>query len=90
MYGSLTGSGGNTIGVAPRKESYMDMWISTFCPQFSYFSFTFLIFAINTAVYVITLLMCMGGGRELNSYVFLGPDLKTLHKWGALDSYEIQ
>ena len=28
--------------------------------------------------------------KSLNQYVFLGPDLHTLHKWGALDAYEIR
>jgi len=32
MFGSLTGSGGNSIGKPPRKENYWDMWKSTFCP----------------------------------------------------------
>ena len=90
MFGSLTGSGGNNIGKAPREENYFDMWKSTFCPQFSYFSFTFMIFALNTLFYVLTLLMSLGADRELNRNVFLGPDLKTLHTWGALDAYEIR
>ena len=90
MYGQLTGSGGNNIGKHPRQENYWDMWKSTFCPQFSYFSFTFIIFAINTLMYLLSLLMTTQGDKSLNQYVFLGPDLHTLHKWGALDAYEIR
>jgi len=89
MFGSLTGSGGNNIGKAPRDENYWDMWKSTFCPQFSYASFTFMIFALNTLVYLMSLLMTIGPDRRLNDLVFLGPDLLTLEKWGALDSYKI-
>ena len=66
MYGQLTGQGGNNIGKHPRQENYWDMWKSTFCPQFSYFSFTFMIFALNTLMYLLTLLMTLGADRTLN------------------------
>lgn len=90
LYGSLTGSGGNNIGKPPRQENYFDMWKSAFCPQFTCFSFTFIIFAINTVMYLLTLFATWFGSGELNRFVFLGPDLKTLHAWGALDAYEIR
>lgn len=90
MYGGLTGSGGNSVGKPPREESYWDMWKSTFCPQFSMFSFTFIIFAINTVMYLLTLLFTLGADYSLNQFVFLGPDLHTLHSFGALDAYEIR
>ena len=53
-------------------------------------SFTFLLWVIITLVYVATLLLTAGPNNGLNEYVFLGPDLGTLHKWGALDAYEIR
>ena len=89
MFGGLTGQGGN-IGKLPREENYWDMWKSTFCPQFTVVSFTFLIWLVNTAAYVATLFMAVSPNKELNDKVFLGPDLYTLHAWGALDAYEIQ
>lgn len=55
MYGGLTGSGGN-IGKLPRKENYWDMWKSTFCPSFTLLSFIFVIWAVNTLVYLATLI----------------------------------
>ena len=91
MFGSLLGTmgGGQDIGKHPRTENYWDMWKSTFCPRFTPFSFTFCIFAVNTTAYFLSLFMAATPSKELNQYVFLGADLETLHKWGALDAYEI-
>lgn len=90
MYGGLMGGGGSQVdGKHPREESYWDMWKSTFCPQFNMVSFTFLVWVINTAAYLFTLCMMISPEKELNYRVFLGPDPKTLHAWGALDSWEI-
>ena len=90
MYGGLTGGGGN-IGKTPREENYWDMWKSTFCPQFTIVSFTFMIWVLNTICYIGTLIMTwVKNDRDLNYYVFLGPDLRVLHTWGALDAYEIR
>ena len=89
IYGPLTGQGGN-IGKPPRKENYWDMWKSTFCSNFTVWSFTFMVYLVNTIVYLATLFMTIiQSDRELNDKVFLGPDLRILHKWGALDAYEI-
>ena len=41
-------------------------------------------------MYLLSLLMTTQADKSLNQYVFLGPDLHTLHKWGALDAYEIR
>ena len=87
MYGGLTGGGGN-IGKHPRQENYWDMWKSTFCPQFTMLSFTFVIWVVNTLMYLATLLLTwVRTDRYLNSWVFLGPDLRILHEWGALDAF---
>ena len=91
LFGGLTGQGqGSSAGKPPREESYWDMWKSTFCPKFTIWSFTFMIWALNTLMYIFTLLMTSQSDKELNEYVFLGPDLRTLHYWGALDAYEIR
>jgi len=66
------------------------MWKTTFCPQFKPLSFTFLFWVMMTVVYVLTLIMMISPNKELNKLTFLGPDLETLHKWGALDAYEIR
>jgi len=66
------------------------MWKTTFCPQFNMITFTFIIWLINTVVYIVTLFVTAGSDRELNELVFLGPALRTLHKFGALDAYEIR
>jgi len=66
MFGGLTGSGGNSIGKPPREESYWDMWKSTFCPKFTPWSFTFLMWVALTAVYVAMLFMTVQPRYELN------------------------
>ena len=53
-------------------------------------SFTFLIWAINTIVYVASLAMVAGPDRRLNYWVFLGPDPQTLNNWGALNPAKIR
>ena len=49
-----------------------------------------MIWLINTIMYLFTLMMTAQSDRSLNDYVFLGPDNKTLHTWGALDAWEIR
>jgi len=82
--------GGASAGKPARKENYWDMWKTTFCPQFSIVSFTFMCWAINTLVYLASLVFMVSPNKELNPAVFLGPDLRTLHAWGALDRFEIK
>ena len=41
-------------------------------------------------MYLFTLLLTLQADRTVNEYVFLGPDLRTLHTCGALDAYEIR
>jgi len=66
------------------------MWKTTFCPKFTPVSFTFLLWVLITLVYAASFIVMIGPNKGLNSYVFLGPDLSTLHKYGALDAYEIR
>ena len=82
--------GGGSAGKHPREENYWDMWKTTFCPAFTPVSFTFLFWVIFTIIYIGTLCIMMSPNKDLNSNVFLGPDLRTLHNWGALDPYEIR
>ena len=54
-------------------------------------SFIFVIWVVNTVIYLATLFTTwVRRDRELNYFVFLGPDLRVLHAWGALDAYEIR
>lgn len=78
LFGGLAGgSGGETDRKAPRNENYWDMWKSVFCPNFTPFSFTFLIWIINTGLYGFLLISTgVGGEYKLNPLVFLGPDLR--------------
>ena len=89
LFGGLGGQGASA-GKPPREENYWDMWKTTFCPQFNMLTFTFIIWAINTIVYIVTLFCTLGKDRDLNDIVFLGPSLRTLHTFGALDAYEIR
>ena len=54
-------------------------------------SFIFVIWVVNTVIYLATLFTTwIMRDRELNHFVFLGPDLRVLHAWGALDAYQIR
>ena len=86
----MGGGGGALAGKHPRDESYWDMWKTTFCPQFTMVSFTFLAWVLLTAAYMFCLCMMISPSKDLNDRVFLGPDRSTLHTWGALDAWEIQ
>ena len=91
MYGGLIGGEqGVDAGKHPRKYNYWDMWKTTFCPQFSPLSFTFLLWLIITVVFAVLLGVMAMPEKQLNENLFLGPDLKTLHAWGALDPYMIR
>ena len=67
MYGGLTGGGSGNNVKPPRKENYWDMWKFTFCPQFTMLSFIFVIWVVNTVIYLLTLLTTwIRKDRELN------------------------
>ena len=91
LFSGLTAQGqGGWAGKQPRHENYLDMWKSTFCPQFTPISFTFIIWVINTSIYVMSVLMMASPGKRFNPLIFLGPDLQTLVNWGALYPWEIR
>ena len=91
LFGGLKGQGGGaSAGKPPREENYFDMWKSTFCPQFTPWSFTFLIWVANTIVYIASLCVLVGPEKIVNPLVFLGPDPRTLENWGALSAYKVQ
>lgn len=74
----------------PRQENYFDMWQTTFCPTFSPVSFTFLVWALNSCVYLASVsVTAFWGTYSFNNAVFLGPDPYLLDDWGALNRYEI-
>merc|ERR1712046_23718 len=66
------------------------MWQTTFCPTFSPIFFTFIIWAVNTIVYLSTLSATIFlGDYMLNNKVFMGPDSSLLIKLGCLDRDKI-
>lgn len=74
----------------PRQENYFDMWQTVFCPSFSPLKFTFMIWVVNTCVYIALLTATLViGDYGLNPNVFLGPDVNLLNTWGCLNQYEI-
>ena len=84
-------SGESNPNKPPREESYWDMWQTTFCPAFSPLKFTFIVWVLNTVIYIVTLGIAMfSGNYRLNDNAFLGPDPEILNNWGALNQYEIR
>jgi hypothetical protein len=56
MFGIL-GAQPTTNGKPPREYHFGDFWTTSFCPNFNMFSFPFIIWVINTIVYIATLLI---------------------------------
>ncbi len=56
----------------PRDENYWDMWKTTFCPNFTMCSFTFLIILLQLIFFVITLIHTAFMENGLNDMFFLG------------------
>ena len=57
---------------APRDYNFWDFWKYTFCPNFTVFAFPFVIWVINTALYIATLIGAGVKGYPLDDRVFLG------------------
>lgn len=83
-------TGGGRQVKAPRQENFWDFWKNTFCPNFTIFAFPFVVFVINTAVYITTLFMNFNINYNLDDSVFLGADTALLAKWQAMWPYKIQ
>ncbi len=56
MFGSLQGSAG-TVQKAPRQYHFWDFWTATFCPNYNIYAFPFVIWALNTIVYITSLIL---------------------------------
>ena len=74
----------------PRQENYCDMWTTTFCPNFTIWSFTFLNVLVQLIFYIGTLIYTSTTEQGLNKYMFLGNSLETLHDFGMRMPFEIK
>lgn len=54
-----TFSGGEMRGKAPREYNFWDFWKYTFCANFTPAALPFVVFAINTVVFVVSLFMML-------------------------------
>ena len=78
----LFGSGQQEVTKHPRLETYCDMWTTTFCPNFSICSFSFLNVLLQILVFVGTLVHSMQTELGLNRFIFLGINPFVLEMWG--------
>ena len=77
-------------GKTARDENFWDMWKFTFCPKLSLVSFSFFMVILQVFMWVLTLVFTgVNQDEGLNEFVFLGPSLKVLDKWGACNPYQI-
>ena len=52
-------------------------------------SFTFFVVVLNMFMWILTLVMTPILNYELNTKVFLGPNIHILNDWGAKNPYKI-
>jgi len=87
LFGGLSGGGGQQTK-DPRQENFWEMWKFTFCPSFHTNSFINYLILINTAVFIMELVLTgVNNAYSLNDQVFLGPDQRVLNDMGAKNPY---
>lgn len=82
--------GAQNDSVEPRKETYFDMWKFTFCPNFTFKSFTFTLVAIQLFLFIVTLVFTIMTDKGLNEYLFLGIQPKILEDFGLRMPWKIR
>lgn len=55
MFASLNCTGSD-IGKVPRQYNFWDFWKATFCPNFHPYAFPFVVWLVNTIMYLTTLI----------------------------------
>jgi len=83
-------TGGGRQVKPPRQENFWDFWKNAFCPNFNPFAFPFIVWIINTLVFIASNFMSLDPNYAIDYYVFLGPDPHLLAKWQAMWPYKIQ
>jgi len=84
-----TFSGGD-MSKNPRDYNFWDFWKYTFCPEFSVKKLPFILWALNTMIYLISLGLCFFPKYGLDKNVFLGPDVELLYKLQAMSPYDVK
>ena len=79
---------GDGVAKDPRDENYWDMWKTTFCPDFTMCSFTFLMLVVQLIFFIITLIHTVNYTEKgLNSTFFLGIQPYSLQVFGMRMPY---
>lgn len=93
MFSVMAGQSGQ-VKKQPRNYHLGDFWTSTFCPNFNIFSFPFVIWALNTLIYLGVLISIpfVNDPRfsPLYPIEFLGPDPDYLNYLQAMNPYEVR
>lgn len=74
----------------PRREHYCDMWTTTFCPNFTIWSFTFLNVCVQLIVFIGSLIYTSQTEQGLNEKMFLGNSLECLQDFGMRMPFKIK
>jgi len=75
---------------APRDYNFCDFWTATFCPNFSMLAFPFVIWLINTVLYIATLIGARVKLYGLDDRVFLGVKPEFLNNLQANNPWEVR
>lgn len=75
----------------PREYHFGDFWTSTFCPNFNMFSFPFVIWMVNTIVYIGSLI-ALGflSAPKMYDFEFLGADPTYMNTLQAMNPFEVR
>lgn len=90
MFGIMTGQAEQSRK-QPRDYHFGDFWTTTFCPNFSIYSFPFVIWTLNSLIYLFVLISVpIFSNTSLYSIEFLGPDPSYLNTLQAMNPYEVR
>lgn len=80
----------NALGKSPRAYNYGEFWTSNFCPNCTYTSAPFLIWMVNTIVYLLELVSMIFTNGHLYDLEFLGPNPSYLNSMQAMNPWEVR
>jgi len=90
MFGILGGMKMDSLGKSPREFNYAEFWTSNFCPSCSVTSFPFIIWMVNSVIYLATDVTMYFFGYEMYTLVFLGAPPQWLNTCQAMNPYEVR
>jgi len=90
MFGMLGGIKMDSLGKSPREYNYAEFWTSTWCPNCKVASFPFIIWMVNTAIYLASYITMYFFGYQPYTLIFLGSPPEWLNVCQAMNPYQVR